>query len=475
MNKIKLSNKGLGNNNQSRVCSENSEIKYKNQGRERLYQNRSIEAVNTDNKFSNTQNRANLKSNTPKVALQDRKVYKLRPRMDVEKKAKVDNSKKELVNGDAKRKITSIEKRDLARGKLEKSNEQKFSFRDVTNIKCEVQTEKRSKKRLFVDEPEQMDKEIINKRRSVDTSEPKGNVKEVNNNRKVSKSSSEKRKDTIKDKLKTSQEVEPFREIGNTLEFQYRHTKSSEIELKVAKGFDKSLKEEINTHIGNKEVPFGSCLDLYFTSETPISPIKGTQLPRKVFVLMKGHDVVVTPTYTENDVAVPARIDSPYSDLAKNADGIVKNMVARSEMTIEEARKRVARDIQRVGGGLEIKGSYTRDEWRDLAEFGAVIRLDKGRAPNATWYVDSILMKNEHSFCERFAGRKPMYKGTGKGTVEINEKMHVRGAKALREIALTKEDGNGTILNATDYGSDLDEEEDIDIGAILGEIEEMDV
>lgn len=268
---------------------------------------------------------------------------------------------------------------------------------------------------------------------------------------------SEKRKVTLKTKAQNSVDPKPLSEVGNVLQFKYRHKQKAEVKIENANSFGITLKRELTTHIGQKDVQFDTHLGLYYTKETPVSPVKGTRLARKVFELRTGHDIVLDRTTVNKDeiedtIISPTRLNSAYKELALVAENMAEAMVKRGAFDdIQNARRRIARDIQRVGGGLPIIGSYTREEWSDLSEFGGVIRVDKARAPDATKYIDQILNDNEISFVERFGENDPIYKGTGKGSIQVGDKKVRRGAAALR--ALAKEPDNG---NETDYGSDAE-------------------
>ncbi len=262
----------------------------------------------------------------------------------------------------------------------------------------------------------------------------------------------EKRKATLKKKSQNSEEPLPLQSVETHLVFNYRHTQKGLCSQKNASSFGKTLKAEINGHINNKDIAFDTHLMLCYTKYTPSSPKKQTQLPRKIFAIRKGHDIVFDPIITENNTIRPARLNSSYTELATSADSMAGNIVSRGAFdNLFDARRRVARDIQRVGGGLPIRGNYTQNEWSDLSEFGGVIKIDKARAPKATKYIDEILADNTTSFSERFGGSKPIYKGTGKGTIRIGSYSVLRGAAALR--ALAKEPDNG---DETDYGSDAE-------------------
>lgn len=262
-----------------------------------------------------------------------------------------------------------------------------------------------------------------------------------------------KRKATLKAKVLNSSIPDSISRFSTEVKYHYRHTQKSKVTEEIAIPFGAGVKKSLIGHISDKNLPFGTHLGLYFTAETPTSPKKGTRLPKRIFEVRKGFDIVLDKTITTKNVVSPAHLDSPYQELGMNAEKIANNMVERGAFEdLPSARECLARDIQRVGGGRNIIGNYTADEWDNLSEFGGVIKIDKARAPKATKYIDRMLLDVSNTFELRFGGDNPLYQGTGKGSVKVGEKSVSRGAEALR--ALAEESDNG---EDTDYGSDKED------------------
>lgn len=251
----------------------------------------------------------------------------------------------------------------------------------------------------------------------------------------------------------------PITRSDGTKKFMLWSTKdateaSKEYALPFGEAAKKHLKE---TYDARARSNFGDHLGLYFT---PFTPIKfGTNdeyLPEHVFQVRRGTDIYLDTVQEHEDPLKdgirPTYGKRPYNDYGIEAYAIVRAMMGRDNIDESSARKRVSRDIKRVGGGREIKGRYKRKEWANLAEFGAVIRIDKARAPQATKYIDSILNDHSRSFSDRFIttkSKKALYKGTGKGSERIegtNNKVN-RGPPALKAI------GSADPGSETDYGS----------------------
>lgn len=279
----------------------------------------------------------------------------------------------------------------------------------------------------------------------------------------------QKRKQTLREKSLNSVNLIPLSQKDGILEVKYKHTSNGTIRVEKAYPFGKGMKEKLNQWIANKSTPFDQHLGLYYTGNPPVSPTKGTRLPIKLFEVRKGHDIVIDNVVIEMVEAEgctvrPARVNSTYNELAQKLDKIVIDYKARNSNSEDETvRRRVSKDIQRIGGGLPSKGHYTRLEWHYLSEFAAVIKTDKGRSLRATREIDQNLNDNNHSFLERFGGNDPIYKGTGEGTVWIGENKVKRGAAALRALA----EGKNEYDEETDYGSDMEME---DLGIVREDI-----
>lgn len=270
--------------------------------------------------------------------------------------------------------------------------------------------------------------------------------------------SNKKRKITLKKQADESPAAIPVPLGGSNVEYHYRHTSKSKVTKAIGMPFGLQAKRQLRNNVENRRPAFGEHLGLYFTADVPLSINVGEVFDKRVFEVRRGHDVVldrtVTKTIKGKSVISPAYVDSPYTDLASNADKIVQNLQTTDSATYKNdaaARSRVSRDIQRVGGGKSVKGKYTFQEWINLSEFAGVIRIDKARAPKATHYIDEVLHDHGKSFGSRYAGPTPSYYGTGDGSVQIDGKAVLRGAAALR--ALGEEHGKA---DETDYESDPD-------------------
>ena len=98
----------------------------------------------------------------------------------------------------------------------------------------------------------------------------------------------------------------------------------------------------------------------------------------------------------------------------------------------------MGKDIDRLTRTHDAEGSikYNSDELQAMKELAAVLRLDKGRVPNATKYIRKSITSGKYSFHDLFVKNK--YVGAGQG-----------GVQALRGMA--SEDGYEST------GSDIEE------------------
>ncbi len=144
------------------------------------------------------------------------------------------------------------------------------------------------------------------------------------------------------------------------------------------------------------------------------------------FVLRQGHDYVLFPLLPnpkQRTYSQEGNVGPEFVYLAETAESAAQWLKGHhmdyKRKKLKVARGRVARDINRMAGGLEPRISYPLEYLvgaTGLTSFAAVIRADKGRVSKATRYIESILKAGGTSFSERFGGEEPTYVGTGEGT-----------------------------------------------------------
>jgi len=166
---------------------------------------------------------------------------------------------------------------------------------------------------------------------------------------------------------------------------------------------------------------------------------------REYYVLTPGTDIglvraILKPEWQKGHEHTPLmREGTPqtYSSLASSLDKIAdKNN--KDIKDIKEVRVRMGKDIDRLTRTHDAEGSikYNSDELQAMKELAAVLRLDKGRVPNATKYIRKSITSGKYSFHDLFVKNK--YVGAGQG-----------GVQALRGMA--SEDGYEST------GSDIEE------------------
>jgi hypothetical protein len=151
------------------------------------------------------------------------------------------------------------------------------------------------------------------------------------------------------------------------------------------------------------------------------APISKNETLEQHFVLREGHDYVLFPLVPDGDVyRQEGNVGPSFEQLAANAEEAASWLKKNTKKYDREgARARVARDVNRMAGGLEPRIKYPLEYLSGgsgLTSFAAVIRADKGRASKATKYIESILKESKTSFSVRFGGENPTYLGTGEGT-----------------------------------------------------------
>jgi uncharacterized lipoprotein YehR (DUF1307 family) len=162
------------------------------------------------------------------------------------------------------------------------------------------------------------------------------------------------------------------------------------------------------------------------------------QVLEQHFSLRSARDYVLyslVPTREKQDTVYRQEgKDGPsFEELAATAESAAKWLSEefKAYKKIEDARARVANDINRMAGGKPPREKYPLEYLsgrQGLATFAAVIRADKGRASQATKYIEGILKDSKTSFQVRFGGKKPTYLGTGKSQGKVK-----RGPEGLRQ------------------------------------------
>jgi hypothetical protein len=156
------------------------------------------------------------------------------------------------------------------------------------------------------------------------------------------------------------------------------------------------------------------------------------------FVIRQANDYVLFPLVPlgEDRYKQEGKDGPAFINLAINADEAAQWLLEtkkKTYRTLRKARIRVARDVNRMAGGLQPRVTYPLRYLAGavgLTTFAAIIRADKGRVSKATKYIESILKSGSTDFSTRFGGKKPLYLGTGEGSG--------RGPEGLRKKA--KED-----------------------------------
>lgn len=239
--------------------------------------------------------------------------------------------------------------------------------------------------------------------------------------------------------------IETNRDGNTTLKYKQKQSDSSSTPV-IAMPFGQLAKKYLNSQFQHGPQGFSDLLAVVYTGKAPQG------LPEKYFTVQRGRDIVINRTVTNEDGSISsANINQTFASLANKLDKVAQS-IKDAYGSAEGARRRISRDVQRVGGGKNIKGEeYTPDEWSDVTEFAMVVRADKTRAPGATKYIDDVLTNKKKSFTQRY-GTNADYLGTGQGRVSIGEKNVAKGPAALREIAKGKDSGF-TVGYDTDYGS----------------------
>jgi polyhydroxyalkanoate synthesis regulator phasin len=173
------------------------------------------------------------------------------------------------------------------------------------------------------------------------------------------------------------------------------------------------------------------------------------------FVLQQGHDYMLVPLVPEGEGEYRREGGGPTFDAlshaAERAAAWLHENHSGKYPTLQQARGRVARDINRMAGGKGSRENYPIELMMGeggLRSFAAVIRSDKARVKEATKYIEGVLKSTKKSFPKRYGGKKPIYVGTGEGSGS--------GPSRLREKA--KEDPG----EISEYSSDEEKKEEVD-------------
>lgn len=147
---------------------------------------------------------------------------------------------------------------------------------------------------------------------------------------------------------------------------------------------------------------------------------------KQYFALTSGTDIGLTEAVLRPDLdhkkeEIPlSRVGKPrtYESLANALDSMVEKYSKSNNLTTQKTRERIGKDIRRMSRGNKVKGTlaYTVDELNEIGEISAVIRLDKGRVPKATKYINNSITTGKKSFHDLFV--KNEYVGAGSGGVE---------------------------------------------------------
>jgi hypothetical protein len=147
-----------------------------------------------------------------------------------------------------------------------------------------------------------------------------------------------------------------------------------------------------------------------------------------MYLLSPMNDILMTPITLDPDTDQYSRDGSgkPYDALAKGLDGITDRL-GKNKTQRKAVRIRVGKDIERLSRTNQVKDpkKYDIHEMDVMKEMAVIIRMDKGRAPNATKYIREKLI-SETSFHDLLV--KNQYVGALDG-----------GAEALRKIAASDE------------------------------------
>lgn len=143
------------------------------------------------------------------------------------------------------------------------------------------------------------------------------------------------------------------------------------------------------------------------------------------YVLQPGPDIGLTPALKREDLAAPkthvalSRAGKPkrYPAIARGLDAVAARQRAITGATLKATRIRMGKDLDRFTRGNPPEGphSYLPEERDKMQELAAVLRLDKGRVPDATTVVRDSFTSGD-SFKQLLVEEK--YPGAGKGGVE---------------------------------------------------------
>ncbi|MFC0351973.1 hypothetical protein [Undibacterium danionis] len=137
------------------------------------------------------------------------------------------------------------------------------------------------------------------------------------------------------------------------------------------------------------------------------------------YVLQPGTDIGLTPTrilpsLQEGNEILPMERDGKaqtYKSFGKKIDQIVDRCITE-ENDSKETRIRIGKDLDRLTRGSNVEGSieYKKDELEIMNECAAILRLDKGRVPDATKYIRETITSGNFSFTQ-LLGEENKYVG----------------------------------------------------------------
>ncbi|MBC3875567.1 hypothetical protein [Undibacterium flavidum] len=175
------------------------------------------------------------------------------------------------------------------------------------------------------------------------------------------------------------------------------------------------------------------------------------------YVLQPGQDIGLTPTRMRPDMQeghenLPLERDGKaqtYASVGKNMDQIVERCITK-ENGPKETRIRIGKDLDRQTRGSDVGGSieYKKEELDIMSECAAILRLDKGRVPDATKYIRETITSGNFSFTQLLGEQKKYVGAIVSG-----------GVAALRLVNKNKKYGDDAYLSD---GSDIDEHIHID-------------
>jgi hypothetical protein len=170
------------------------------------------------------------------------------------------------------------------------------------------------------------------------------------------------------------------------------------------------------------------------------------------YVLQPGTDIGLTPTWMRPDMQkghenIPLERDGKaqtYASFGKHLDNIVVRCKTEKN-GLKKTRIRIGKDLDRLTRGSDVEGSieYKKEELDTMSECAAILRLDKGRVPDATKYIRETVTSGNFSFTKLLGEEKKYVGAKAPG-----------GVAALRLVNKNKKYGDDAYLSD---GSDIEE------------------